>query len=406
MLPNAGSFGLAVSSAILLGLISLMLLDTSLNMAMQPFKMLVGDMVNERQKGLAYAIQSFLSNAGSVVGFILPFILAWLGCSNIAALGVVPDTVIYSFYIGAVIVFICVVFSLIKIKEWPPAQYAAYNGEAHANDSRKRPSLLSLLRNAPSTFWQIFVVQFFCWVAFLFMWTYTNGTIAKNAFQCPTTVTMPIFSSTGAKAMVTSSDDAIRLDNGDILAEHGALTDAGRQYLATHEANATVELNADSQEYNDAGNWVGILYAIQAIGSAIWSVVIALFRNRKLAYSLSLILGAIGFISMAYITDQYLLCVSFLLIGCAWTATFAFPLTILTNALNKGNIGSYLGLFACSISLPQIIGALSGGKILSALSGVNEVAPQAMMIAIAGISMLVGAICVWFIKEHNSKIES
>ena len=112
LLPNAGSFGMAVSTAMIFGLVSLMFLDTSINMAMQPFKMMVGDMVNEKQKGLAYSIQSFLCNAGSLVGFLFPFIFTWIGISNIAPQGVVPDSVIYSFYIGAAIL---ILLSLIHI---------------------------------------------------------------------------------------------------------------------------------------------------------------------------------------------------------------------------------------------------------------------------------------------------
>ena len=112
LLPNAGSFGMAVSTAMIFGLVSLMFLDTSINMAMQPFKMMVGDMVNEKQKGLAYSIQSFLCNAGSLVGFLFPFIFTWIGISNIAPQGVVPDSVIYSFYIGAAILILCVIYTL------------------------------------------------------------------------------------------------------------------------------------------------------------------------------------------------------------------------------------------------------------------------------------------------------
>src|SRR5574344_2271089 len=116
MLPNAGSFGMGVSAAMLFGLIFLMLLDTSINMAMQPFKMLVGDMVNEKQKGLAYSIQSFLCNAGSLAGYLFPFIFAAIGISNIAPKGVIPDSVIYSFYIGAIILILCVIYTAVQVK--------------------------------------------------------------------------------------------------------------------------------------------------------------------------------------------------------------------------------------------------------------------------------------------------
>lgn len=168
LLPNAGSFQFTVASAILFGLIALMLLDTSINMAMQPFKMLVGDMVNEKQKGLAYSIQSFLCNAGSVVGYIFPICLGWIGMKNTAPSGVVPPTVIWSFYIGAAILLICVVYSLLKIKEWPPHVYNEYNGGENAA-KEKTPGVISLLKNAPSTFWSVGLVQFFCWFAFLFL---------------------------------------------------------------------------------------------------------------------------------------------------------------------------------------------------------------------------------------------
>ena len=127
LLPNAGSFGMSVSMALIFGLFALMLLDTSINMAMQPFKMLVGDMVNEKQKAKAYSIQSFLCNAGSVVGFVFPFFFTWIGLKNVAPEGVVPDSVIWSFYVGAAILILCVIYTVAKVREWNPQQYLQYN---------------------------------------------------------------------------------------------------------------------------------------------------------------------------------------------------------------------------------------------------------------------------------------
>ena len=181
LLPNAGSFGMTVSAAMVFGLISLMFLDTSINMAMQPFKMMVGDMVNEKQKGLAYSIQSFLCNAGSLVGYLFPFIFAWVGISNTAPQGVIPDSVIYSFYIGAAILIFCVIYTTVKVKEMPPAEYAEYHGITEEQEHEK-VSMLKLLIKAPKAFWTVGLVQFFCWFAFMFMWTYTNGSIAANVF--------------------------------------------------------------------------------------------------------------------------------------------------------------------------------------------------------------------------------
>ncbi len=496
LLPNAGSFGLAVSSAIIVGLIALMLLDTSINMAMQPFKMLVGDMVNEKQKGLAYSIQSFLCNAGSIVGFIFPFFLTWIGLKNTAEAGVIPQTVIYSFYIGAAILLGCVIYTMVKVKEWPPEVYNEYNGGVKAEEGKKE-NFIQLLKKAPSTFWTVGIVQFFCWFAFLFMWTYTNGTVAKNAFGTPETYTVDgyqndseaytakyialgdstlviekgkilvagvqlngeyravknlvvgndtvvlnskIFSVKGETKYIMGQDystngatvlaDGVVVDSiaefcvKDYLSQMNGETELLLVGIYTHDPKTGelfldevekvtvsdasslgykthVVLNTESDQYNDAGNWVGILFAVQAIGSVLWAVVLPMFRNRKFSYSLSLLLGAAGFITAGMFTDQYMLFISFALIGCAWAAMLAWPFTILTNSLKGGNIGAYLGLFNCSICIPQIVGALVGGRILGLFGEEGELAPEYMMMIVAGISLIIGAVCVVFIKEHK-----
>lgn len=435
MLPNAGSFHFTVQSAILFGLVALMLLDTSINMAMQPFKMLVGDMVNEKQKGKAYSIQSFLCNAGSVVGFILPFVLVWFGLQNTAPTGQVPETVIWSFYIGAAVLLICVIYSLIKIKEWPPKVYNEYNGIVeNAEKKEKKSNLIVLLRDAPSTFWTVGLVQFFCWFAFLFMWTYTTNTVAHNAFNTPETQSYQGIAVSDAQfdgKYLIANDTTIIIDHGkkvsDFLETHDGsfkLTTADivnrlpdgtldmgdtQSYTIDSAADCryvtSTVLDASSPEYNEAGNWVGVLYAIQALGSVVWAVVLPRFRSRKFSYTLSLILGGIGFILTAFMTDPYLLAIAFVLIGCAWAAMLAWPFTILTNSLHSGNIGTYLGLFNCTICLPQIIAALVGGWILTLLSTPGHLAPEYLMMMIAGISLIIGSLCVGFIKEGGKKEE-
>uniref|UniRef100_UPI004025E0C3 MFS transporter n=1 Tax=Prevotella sp. TaxID=59823 RepID=UPI004025E0C3 len=340
LLPNSGSFGMTVSTAMVFGLIALMFLDTSINMAMQPFKMLVGDMVNEKQKGLAYSIQSFLCNAGSLVGYVFPFVFAALGIANTAAKGTIPDSVIYSFYVGAAILILCVIYTVWKVKEWNPHDYNEYNGSLKSVEEKEEGSgnWFVLLRNAPSTFWKVGLVQFFCWFAFMYMWTYTNGTVAANCW-------------------------------------------------------GTTDVT--SEGYQAAGNWVGILFAVQAIGSVVWAVVLPKFKNRKMAYSLSLVLGGIGFVACAFIHDQYVLFVPFLLIGCAWAAMLAMPFTFVTNALQGyGHMGAYLGLFNGTICVPQIVAAAIGGVILSLVGSV-----QSCMMVVAGVSVLIGSVVVFTIKE-------
>ena len=355
LLPNAGSFGMTVSTAMIFGLIALMFLDTSINMAMQPFKMLVGDMVNEKQKGLAYSIQSFLCNAGSLAGYLFPFIFALIGISNVAPEGVVPDSVIYSFYIGAAILILCVIYTTIKVKEMPPKEYAEYHGINEEEEKSEKTNMLKLLIKAPKTFWTVGLVQFFCWAAFMFMWTYTNGTVAANVFDAP----------------------------------------------VVERAGIWV-LDTTSTQYQEAGNWVGVLFAVQAIGSVLWAIVIPRFKNLKTIYALSLILGGVGFISTNFIHDPYVIFISFLLIGCAWAAMLALPFTILTNALTGGHMGTYLGLFNGTICLPQIIAAALGGLVLSLFpTAVGEAAPESYMLVLAGILLFVGAACVFVIKDRK-----
>lgn len=357
MLPNAGSFGMGVSAAMLFGLIFLMLLDTSINMAMQPFKMLVGDMVNEKQKGLAYSIQSFLCNAGSLAGYLFPFVLAFFGISNTAPKGIVPNSVIYAFYIGAAILILCVIFTTIKVKEMPPKEYAEYHGITEESEKEK-VNMIQLLVRAPKVFWTVGLVQFFCWAAYMYMWTYTNGTVAYHFFNTP---------------VIESVVNGVH----------------------------KVVLNTQSSQYQDAANWIGVAYAVQAIGAVIWATVIPLFKNRKLVYSLSLALGAVGFIFMSFSTELYMLFISFALIGCAWAATLALPFTILTNALNGSHLGTYLGLFNGTICIPQIVAAALGGTILSAITPTGALACEWQMMLVAGILLIAGAASVSIIKEKS-----
>ena len=351
LLPNAGSLGLTVSGAMLFGLIALMFLDTSINMAMQPFKMLVGDMVNEKQKAKAYSIQSFLCNAGSVAGYIFPFLFTFLGIKNYAEKGVVPDSVIWSFYIGAAILILCVVYTTMKVKEWNPQQYAEYN-EAKREEGRvKNPNAeasedkagwITLLRKAPSTFWKVGLVQFFCWAGFLYLWNYSTGAIAETVWN--------------------TTDPA-------------------------------------SEAFQEAGNWVGILFAVQAVGSVVWAVILPQFKNTKVAYAVSLVIGGVGFALIPFLHDRYLQFVPFLMIGAGWAAMLAMPFTFVTNALQGyGHMGAYLGLFNGTICIPQIVAAICGGIVLSLVGS-----HQSDMMIVAGILLIAGALSVSIIKDKKSE---
>ena len=193
-----------------------------------------------------------------------------------------------------------------------------------------------LLKNAPKTFWTVGLVQFFCWAAFLYMWTYTNGAIADTCW---------------------------------------GTTDVA------------------SEGYQKAGNWVGVLFAVQAVGSMLWALVIPKFKNVKTAYVVSLLIGAVGFASVFFVHDQYALLVAFALVGAAWAAMLALPFTILTNSLSGEHIGTYLGLFNGTICLPQIAAAACGGIVLGLVGGA-----QVSMFLVAGALLVLGAVAVRFVN--------
>ena len=343
LLPNAGSFGFGFGSmaALLFGSITILFMDLSSNVSMQPFKMMVGDMVNEKQKGFAYSIQSFLSNSGAVLASIFPFILTIIGVSNTAPEGVIPQSVIISFYIGAIILIICSLFTAFKVKEYPPKEYALYHG-INENEPKEKINVFKLLLNAPKVFWTVAIVQFFCWMGFQYLWTYGTGAIALNVWH-------------------------------------------------------TTE--AYSQAYQSAGNWFGILSAVQSISAVLWSLILSRTSNskRKFFYTLSLILGGVGFGSIFFIHNEFALIISFILIGMAWAGMMTFPFTILTNALSGKNIGMYLGLFNGSICLPQIVASCLSFALFPLVGS-----SMPSMLLISGILLIIGALSVSIIKENNT----
>ena len=260
LLPNAGNFTFAQSAflglnaAMWFGVFSLMFLDTSINIAMQPFKMMVGDMVNEEQKGTAYAIQSALCNAGSLAGYLFPIFFTWIGIANTAPEGVIPDSVKWSFYIGAAILVLCCLYTFATVKELNPQEYAEFHGVdlSKKEEKKEEKGFIQLLKEAPSAFWTVGLVQFFCWAAFMYMWTYSIGAIAVNCFGWD-------------------------------------------------------EASTAALEYQSAGDWVGVVFAVQAIGSLLWAMVLPFLEKHtgnKGAYAISLIVGAIGFISIWFVPSR------------------------------------------------------------------------------------------------------
>ena len=344
LLPNSGNLGLGYASmaAMIFAAVTVAFLDLSSNIAMQPFKMMIGDMVNDEQKSYAYGIQSFLSNTGAVLAAVFPFLLTWIGVSNDAAKGEVPDSVKWAFYIGAIVLIITSLFTVFRVHEYDPTTYAQYHGISE-EDNEEKVGMFTLLKKAPKAFWTVTLVQFFCWFAFQYLWTYSNGAIAANVWHT---------------------------------------TDAA------------------SKGFQAAGNWYGVLSAVQSIAAVIWSYVLAKMPNKyhRVGYAGSLLLGAAGFASIFFVHSKWVLIVSFTLVGMAWAAMNTYPLTIVTNALSGKHMGTYLGLFNGSICLPQIVASLASFVIFPMLGG-----QQTHMLLLAGIAMAIGALSVFAIKETSAE---
>lgn len=345
-MPNAEYFAYLLPPLFFGGLM-LLLMDTSFNVTMQPFRALVGDMVNDDQRNLGYSLQSALINFGAVFGSLLPWILTKSGIANVPAPGEkVADSVIWSFYIGGAILLLSVLWTVFKTKEYAPKEHALYNKiDLDAEVKKEKTNITKLITTAPKIFWQLGFVQFFSWFALFLMWVYTTRAIANQVW----------------------GPDA---------------------------------LDAKSIGFNEAGDWTGVLFAFYSAIAAIYSLLIpsiAKSIGRKKTYSFSLLMGGLGLISMFLIEDKNLLLLSMIGVGFAWAAILAMPYAMLSGSLPADKMGVYMGLFNATITLPQIAAGLLGSTLIALFGGF----PMAIIV-IAGASMLIAGLGVIFIKEKTT----
>lgn len=346
LLPNSGSFGFGFGSmaALWFGAISILFMDLMSNMSMQPFKMMIGDMVNDKQKDKAWAWQTIWSNIGSFAAYLFPFGLSALGVANVAAKGVVPATVRYSFYIGAIILGITALFTVFKVHEYDPETYNEYHGIDPEAQKKEKTSIKSILKNAPKVFWTLGLVEFFSWVSFQYLWTYAPGALSANIW---------------------------------------------------HTTDAT------SAGFQAAGNWYGVLSAVQTVASILYGYVLSHLndKTRKPFYSLGLILAAGGFAMLAFCHSKVMSVVAFIFIGIGWVTINSIPFTILTNALDGKHDGTYIGLFNCWICLPQICASVASFALYPMFTKMSHGNGSAMMILFGAIFFIIGAFTVWVVKE-------
>lgn len=341
LLPFTGSFGFGYGSmaALIYAAIAIALMDLFSNVCLAPFRMIAGDMVNDKQKNKVWSWQQIFSYAGGILAALLPYLLDKLGIANTAAKGVIPKTVIWAYLIGAALLLVTTLVTVFNVHEYDPETYAQYHDIDKKEVEEKSPSMWQLLKKAPRSFWELSVVQLFSWIGIMYTWTYATGAMAKNIWH----TTDP--------------------------------TAAG---------------------FQAAGNWYGVMTAFYSIAALLWGLFYAKTREdqRKLWYAVGLFADAISIIIVALTGNKWVALLAFALYGIGNFTINTLPFTILTSSLHGRNEGTYLGLFNIFVCMPQIIGSLLSFWLFPMLGN-----SQSTMMIIGFVSMLVATISVAIIHE-------
>lgn len=359
LMPQAGMF-IAFLPALWVGAGFLMIMDASFNIAMEPFRALVGDNLRTDQRTLGFSVQTALIGFGAVVGSWLPYVLTnYFGVSNETSAGFVPANLIWSFILGAAVLIISILVTVITTKEYSPEELDSFEDEqAHSkalvkDGEKEKSSLLDIFddfKKMPTTMRQLSWVQFFSWFGLFGMWVFAVPAIAQHIYGLPHT-------------------------------------------------------DSSSTTYQNAGDWVGILFGVYNLISAIYAFAlpyIAKKIGRKRTHSISLVIGGLGLISIYIMPNENWLIVSMIGIGIAWASILAMPYAILAGSISPKKMGVYMGIFNFFIVIPQIINALIGGPLVK--YAYNNEAIFALMIS--GVSFLIAAALVYKVKDVDDVVKT
>jgi maltose/moltooligosaccharide transporter len=347
LLPNASMFVMPWLPAVFIGAGFLMIMDASINVAMEPFRALVGDMLPDEQSTKGFSIQTMLIGVGAVIGSWLPYILLnWLEIGMGTTKGGVPLNLVYSFFIGAAVLIATIIWTIVTTKEYSPKELAEFSGqkEEHLTEKAKFSDIFKDFATMPKTMKQLGTVQFFSWIALFGMWVYTTPAIAEHIYKAA---------------------------------------------------------NPSDPAFQEAGNWVGIIFGVYNFVAMIFALAlipIAKKLGKKYTHAIALACGAIGLISIYFINDPKMLIVSMIGVGIAWASILAMPYAILAPVLPAKKMGTYMGLFNFFITIPQIINALFSGLLLryvfKNIFGFETIS----MLVLSGVFLLCAAISAMFIK--------
>ena len=351
LMPNAGVFA-GILPAMFVGAGFLMIMDASFNVAMEPFRALVADMLPADQSTLGFSIQTFLIGIGAVIGSWLPYVLGnWIGISKVASKGGIPDNVVFSFYIGAAVMIVTILWTVISTKEYSPEELEKFNAdEKHIIEEKSKFSdIFKDIAAMPKTMKQLGLVQFFSWIALFGMWVFTTPAVAQHVYGL-------------------------------------AVTDTKSLY------------------YQDAGNWVGIIFGVYNGVAMIYALLLPAIAHRigrKLTHSLSLLAGAVGLLSIYFITNPTTLIYSMIGVGMAWGSILSMPYAILAPALPIRKMGIYMGIFNIFITIPQIVNGIFGGMVVKRFFDSQAI----FALIMSGCFLIIAAICVLGVEDrvHDEK---
>jgi len=343
-LPNSASVSVFLAAGVLLfAVLFLALMDASINVVMEPFRALVGDMLPKHQGTIGFSVQTIIIGIGAVIGSSMPLWLTKLGVSNMAPVGFVPDSVIYSFYIGAVVLLLTILYTIFTTKEYSPAEFREFSAESEVSEEKPRLSDIAKdFARIPLLMKRLGLVQFFSWFALFTMWVYTTTSIATHHFGL-------------------SPEDS------------------------------------SSETFNQAGNLAGELfgfYNLFAIGFAFLLTPLARRIGKKQTHALALFCGGIGLISMYFITNPGYLWIPMIGVGFAWASILAMPYAMLIHAIPLHKMGVYMGIFNFFIVLPQIVNGLVGGPIVSAFFSNHAMG----YLMVGGVAMLLAGVFSLLLK--------
>jgi maltose/moltooligosaccharide transporter len=356
-MPNSASLS-ALMSPLMIGAGMLTIMNASFNVAMEPFRALVADILPDEQRTTGFSIQTFLIGIGAVIGSWLPYaMLNWGGIGKNTPDTEIPINVTLSFYIGAAVMIGATIWTIVRTKEYPPEMHRQFHEESPAVEAHGKSSLMDIfgdIAKMPATMKQLGVVQFFSWFALFAMWVFTTPAVASHVYG-----------------------------------------------VAFHDGEV-VQTSANKALYNEAGDWVGILFGVYNFVAMIFALAlpaIARKTNRKVTHAISLLFGAAGLISIFFITNQYLLILSMVGIGIAWASILAMPYAILAGSIPPAKMGVYMGIFNFFITIPQIISSLANGPVVKHVF--HSQAVYALLMA--GICLVIASASVVFVKDNNGK---